>query len=508
MRKIIDSVFRNIVVWFSLILVSFLAAVSFLFTSVFEWDESNQYLPEVIHYKSDIFIITLAVCVFIIFLLYRTKYLERISLISMKIFLFISVLVLSLGWIFLTRPVPVADDMMVSNAAVQFLNHDYSMLQKGGYVYQYVHQLGIIWLLEQIYRLFGAGNYLGYQMLNVLALCVVYGCLLKLSKKFFKTETAERITVVMLFMFCVPIFYTTFVYGNLIGLALSLLGFVFLLEYFENRKLRYAVAFVVCAVLAVLVKSNYQVAMIAMAAVLFVDCMKSKKGWNLLCIVLMFSLSFGTQAGLEKYYSARSGIALEKGASKLLWIAMGMQKGPLAEGWYDVSLIDMMNEASETGKTEGEVALNHIQESLKGFSENKKGAVEFYYHKIVSQWNEPSFEALWISNHQPDQHPDGISKIAATFYYGRTGKILYRWFDVIHFLILSMAGIGIWKRRKQMELGELLLLTTVLGGFFFHILWEAKSQYIWTYFILLIPTASGGIREVGIWLDARGRKHS
>lgn len=193
MRKIIDSVFRNIVVWFSLILVSFLAAVSFLFTSVFEWDESNQYLPEVIHYKSDIFIITLAVCVFIIFLLYRTKYLERISLISMKIFWFISVLVLSLGWIFLTRPVPVADDMMVSNAAVQFLNNDYSMLQKGGYVYQYVHQLGIIWLLEQIYRLFGAGNYLVYQMLNVLALCVVYGCLLKLSKNFSKQRRQSEL---------------------------------------------------------------------------------------------------------------------------------------------------------------------------------------------------------------------------------------------------------------------------------------------------------------------------
>lgn len=139
MRKIIDSVFRNIVVWFSLILVSFLAVVSFLFTSVFEWDESNQYLPEVIHYKSDIFIITLAVCVFIIFLLYRTKYLERISLISMKIFLIISVLVLSLGWIFLTRPVPVADDMMVSNAAVQFLNNDYSMPRKADmYISMYI----------------------------------------------------------------------------------------------------------------------------------------------------------------------------------------------------------------------------------------------------------------------------------------------------------------------------------------------------------------------------------
>lgn len=108
-------------------------------------------------------------------------------------FLFISVLVLSLGWIFLTRPVPVADDMMVSNAAVQFLNNDYSMLQKGGYVYQYVHQLGIIWLLEQIYRLFGAGNYLVYQMLNVLALCVVYGCLLKLSKNFSKQRRQSEL---------------------------------------------------------------------------------------------------------------------------------------------------------------------------------------------------------------------------------------------------------------------------------------------------------------------------
>ena len=42
----------------------------------------------------------------------------------------------------------------------------------------------------------------------------------------------------------------------------------------------------------------------------------------------------------------------------------------------------------------------------------------------------------------------------------------------------------------------------------FFIYCGSKSQYIWTYFILLIPTASGGIREVGIWLDARGRKHS
>ena len=91
-----------------------------------------------------------------------------------------------------------------------------------------------------------------------------------------------------------------------------------------------------------------------------------KKDWNLLCIVLMFSLSFGAQAGLEKiiipHVQGQSWRKEHPNCSGSQWEC---KKDPLAEGWYDVSLIDMMNEASETGKTEGEVALNHIQESLK-----------------------------------------------------------------------------------------------------------------------------------------------
>lgn len=37
---------------------------------------------------------------------------------------------------------------------------------------------------------------------------------------------------------------------------------------------------------------------------------------------------------------------------------------------------------------------------------------------------------------------------------------------------------------------NILLITIFLGGFFFHILWEAKSRYIIPYFLILIPIAS------------------
>ena len=43
---------------------------------------------------------------------------------------------------------------------------------------------------------------------------------------------------------------------------------------------------------------------------------------------------------------------------------------------------------------------------------------------------------------------------------------------------------------KNMSNEAILLITIFLGGFFFHILWEAKSRYIIPYFAILIPLAS------------------
>ena len=41
----------------------------------------------------------------------------------------------------------------------------------------------------------------------------------------------------------------------------------------------------------------------------------------------------------------------------------------------------------------------------------------------------------------------------------------------------------------------MLLCLIFLGGFLFHILWEAKSRYILPYIIILIPVAVQGIQH-------------
>ena len=49
-----------------------------------------------------------------------------------------------------------------------------------------------------------------------------------------------------------------------------------------------------------------------------------------------------------------------------------------------------------------------------------------------------------------------------------------------------------------------------LGGFFFHLIWETKSQYVYIYIFLLMPIAADGIArltETGQKLYTKYKNH-
>ena len=43
---------------------------------------------------------------------------------------------------------------------------------------------------------------------------------------------------------------------------------------------------------------------------------------------------------------------------------------------------------------------------------------------------------------------------------------------------------------------SMVFLLTIIGGFFYHLFFEAKSQFIFPYFILMIPLAAIGFTKV------------
>ena len=66
-----------------------------------------------------------------------------------------------------------------------------------------------------------------------------------------------------------------------------------------------------------------------------------------------------------------------------------------------------------------------------------------------------------------------------------------------------LALVGLWRRR---EICQCLLPLIILGGVLYHLLCEAKSQYSFAFFLLMIPIASYGLHF--LFEALQGRKNA
>ena len=102
----------------------------------------------------------------------------------------------------------------------------------------------------------------------------------------------------------------------------------------------------------------------------------------------------------------------------------------------------------------------------------------FYIMKIVSMWAENTYAAVNINDINTHAFLENLTN-PITFYQ-KTLLIL---------MSISIIAILI-QNRKNLSINIIFLITIFLGGFAFHILWEAKSRYIIPYVVILIPMAA------------------
>ena len=67
----------------------------------------------------------------------------------------------------------------------------------------------------------------------------------------------------------------------------------------------------------------------------------------------------------------------------------------------------------------------------------------------------------------------------------------------------------VWERQERGETGQdggcCFRESCFIGGFLFHLVWEAKGQYSVVYFMLLLPYAYLGMERVAdVFLDVTG----
>ena len=294
--------------------------------------------------------------------------------------------------------------------------------------------------------------------------------------------------------------YILFVYGNIIGFSISMISFYFLLLYLKKKKNVYIIVSALLSVIAILIKNNYLIVFIAEIVILLFNIIKEKKIKNIIFVVLFVILYVLSNKAVNYTVFKITGQKPSSGMPKLSWIEMGMQENPSKEaGWYDNTNYTTFIDSNYDSEYISQILKIRIKERINYLIKNPKETISFLYRKVETQWNEPTFESLWIVDSALTiKGENGTSQRILDFFYQKDNlsKLYVKYCNVIHFIILFGALMYFIIEYKNLNIFKISLSIIILGGLAFHIIWEAKTQYIITYFVLYIPYAVIGIEKL------------
>ncbi|MBP5460094.1 MAG: hypothetical protein J6Y62_08035, partial [Clostridia bacterium] len=298
------------------------------------------------------------------------------------------------------------------------------------------------------------------------------------------------------------LFYTSFLYGNLLGLCLGLWAMYFELHYIEQHRVRDLVLAVLLIVAASAVKNNYLIFLVAIVLHALAEALRQKQARNALLAVLVIAVyalqSWGTTAALEH----RTGGDLGNGVSTLAFVAMGLQVNPVkCDGWYNEFNKESYIESGYDAAKQSELAKASIADSA-AYLRSPANATRFFLRKNASQWADPLFQSLWTSQVRQtrNERPGWLTRLLSPKGSTALGQVL----DVLQFWAYAGALLYLIFGRKDKKFFESLLLQiTVLGGFVFHCVLEAKGQYTLSYFVLLLPLAVFGFEAFFRWVETK-----
>ena len=414
-------------------------------------------------------------------------------------------LAFSIIWVFKKQPAIVGDQIHVGNFAQaiyrgnpdEFLpNMSYAGIPLKDYMQGYKQQIPLAFVYSIFFRIIHTDIIHSIRGLNIVANIFTVFALYKIGKQLSNKHKINKCLLLTLILTFISIpMMATFIYGDIPGLALSLWSVYYIMKYVDTKKARYLLISSAFAMIAYMMRMNSLIFIIATIIYLSLDWFKGFKEQNkvkendkiikqdrlksnlinLAMIVVFIVISIIPASIVENHYMNKYGMDKTKAYPKVGHILLGMEESHRANGWYredigETALKDPIGVKEEYKE--------RIKDRLRYFVQNPGYTIKFYTDKIASMWTENTYSAV-MNNKQGDD--DKILNMIEplTFYQ-----------KMILILMTLCSLVVMIQNKKNISLEILFLITIFIGGFAFHILWEAKSRYIIPYIVALIPVAS------------------
>lgn len=489
------------------VLFAILSVVSILQTC--RIDQANPY-SEIVNYDNDLVLTNLALIGLTIlgalFFIRKNISISKVNTTFIVLVMLLVTTIVSLAWINLVQSIASGDAMILLNTARDAAKNEFRSFHSSydyygnfSYYLYYPFQLGYVFFAEILFRIFGTNSSdILFQIPNVIALDFAYVGMVMIAKRLFDRKSVTNLTAITLTVCFQPMFMTTFTYGLILGITFSIWSVYHIIRYMQENKLKNAGFAILLMAISVLLKYNNMILLAAVCIALVLHAIDKKKLLALAVVVVMVLCSVGLQKAVIASYSARSGAELKTQVSQTLYAYLGISDSGMAPGWYNGKAMETLRDNKMNVDKANKVASEGIKQRFTELSTTGKLG-DFFWKKYISQFNEPSYESIWISQVRKHNYPEGekLPVLVESVYSGGLQKVFDNWFNytVMMIYIFFTAGM-IWMiLRRKLTTAGLILPVAILGAILYHMLFEAKSQYILPYFILMIPFAVYGFVE-------------
>lgn len=407
-----------------------------------------------------------------------------------------------------SKTIPAADCMSVYSAAQELARGNTGVIHPvDSYLSYYPHQTGLMAYYEILIRLWDllpvelpAYHYI--KCLNIVWAGILILFQYRCVQLLFQDDRAD--TVYLLLTMCnLPlIMYTSFIYGEVPSFALFSIGLWAVLKLVGSTSGRTFYLSAAISMLsfagAVALRKNSLILIIAATLVVVLEALRQRKPRLLLLAICYMIAAFATLPLITDYYEHRAGNTLASGVTPISYFAMGMQESSRADGWYNGFNFNTYKATGLDTQATNEISSQAIRERLAYFGEHPSYAAGFYLNKFRSQW----CDGTYASRQATLATFGGRSIFFQQLYEGSYSKYYIGFCNLLQNLVylgcLIFCFLNIKKEAPSAIRGLplYLCLIGVLGGFLFHMIWEANARYIFPYALLLLPYSACGISRL------------
>lgn len=483
---------KKIIYYLGIVFLALIIGLNLIYTATLDNSEHIQINNNQLFY---IFaLISIGIFIFIItriinFILDKEKNIKKRKILF--IFFLIFYIFLNIIWCIIIRPAVVADQIHVYNLAQTFYSGNdekflpqltYAGIPLIEYMQAYPQQITLAFVYNIFFRIIHFDGIEMLRILNIVGNIIIFIALYKICNQISKKyKTNKTLLLFLIITFFSLIMLSTFVYGDIPSIALCLFNVYFAMKYVDTNKYSYIVYASLLIMIAYMMRMNSLIFIIATVIYLllaFFNNIKTnttkKNIINILLIIIYICISILPSNLVKSYYIKKYELNKEMAYPNISFFLIAMSESSRANGWYNESIGEP---ALKNPIEKKEEYRDEIKDRIMYLKDNLKYTFNFYIMKIASMWTENTYSA--IQNNNVDQISIGSVQFILTFHQ----KVLL--------LFMSMSSIIILiQQRKNISLELLFLITIFIGGFSFHILWEAKSRYIIPYIIILIPISS------------------